>query len=83
MKTANETIAEILVDKYYYLFEIIPLIYSAEINIIEEINGIGSYHSGTQSPKIPPCINCIERALSAVAETGRNENKNIKKKAIA
>ena len=90
VKTANEAIAEILEDKSSNLFEIIHLIYSAAINIIEEINGIGNYQSGTQSTKTPPwvrriqeCINGIERALSAVTETERDENKNIKRKAIA
>jgi len=90
VKTLNEAIAEILEDKHYIRFEIIHLIYSAVINIIEEINGIGSYQSGTQSPKTPPwvrriqeCINGIQKALSAMAETERDENKNIKKKAIA
>lgn len=90
MKTANEAIAKILEYKHSHLFEIIHLIYSAAINIAEEINGIGRYQSRTQSPKTSPwarriqeCINIIERALPVLAETERDENKNIKKKAIA
>jgi len=87
VKTAKEAIAEILEDKHSNLFEIIHLIYSAVINITEGINGIGSYQSGTQSPKTPPwvrrieeCINYIERAPPAVAKTERDEKKNVKKK---
>jgi len=83
VKTANEAIAEILEYKHSNLFEIIHLIYSAAINITTEgINGIGSYQSGAQSPKTPPwfrriqeCINSIERALSAVAKTERDEKR--------
>jgi hypothetical protein len=70
MKTANEAIAEILENKHTNLFEIIYLIYSAAMYITEGINGIGSYQSGTQSPKAPPwvrqiheCIDGTERAL--------------------
>jgi len=54
VKTANEAIAKILEYKHSHLFEIIHLIYSAAINIAEEINGIGRYQSRTQSPKTSP-----------------------------
>jgi hypothetical protein len=56
VKIANEAIAEILEDIHSHFFEIIYFIYSAAVNIAEEINGRGRYPSGTQSPKTPPWV---------------------------
>jgi hypothetical protein len=80
VKTANGAMAEILEDKHSNLFEIIHLIYSVARNITEDINEMGSYQSGSQSPKTPPwVIDGIERALTDMSEIEGDGNKNIKK----
>jgi hypothetical protein len=66
-------------------------IYAATTALPEEINGTGSYKSGTQRPKTPPwvsriqgSINGIRKELSALAEIKRDDRntQNTKRKGL-
>jgi uncharacterized secreted protein with C-terminal beta-propeller domain len=80
MKTATQTMAEILAGKDLNMTESHQLIYAAATAVTEEINGTGIYKSETRRPETPQwvrriqeSINGIRKELSAVAEIRRND----------
>lgn len=89
MRTANETIAEILKDKDLNLTVINHLIFAVAMVITEEVNGTGCYKSETHSPKTLPWVRYIKESinsfstdLSALVERKRVKMKtqNMKRK---
>ena len=83
MKTANETMEEILDEKDLNITELNHLIYAAATVITEEINGTGEYKLQTQRrSKTPPwvrriqgSINDIRKKLLALVEIRRDNRK--------
>jgi hypothetical protein len=66
VRTANETIAEILKDKDLNLTVINHLIFAAAIMVItEEVNGTGCYKSETHSPKTLPWFIYIQESINS------------------
>jgi len=66
MKTANETMGEILDEKDLNITELNHLIYAAATVIAEEINGMGEYRPQTRRSTTPPWVRRIQGSINGI-----------------